>query len=213
VALNSLGAPSHHRLSFLSRGGRAAVPQRYAADWVRLGAEEKLSHDNAGENKNYYGYGAEALAVADATVEETRDGLPELVPFAASKTSSVSFENSTGNYVMLNLGHGRFALYAHLQPGSTRVRKGQRVRAGQVLGFVGSSGKSDLPHLHFHVVDASHPLLADGLPYVFNSFIVQGNVGSIDSLFEGKGITRQPASKPDKRSKELPANLDVVSFP
>jgi hypothetical protein len=53
VALNSLGAPSHHRLSFLPRGGRAAVPQRYAADWVRLGAEEKLSHDNAGENKNW----------------------------------------------------------------------------------------------------------------------------------------------------------------
>lgn len=213
VALNSMGAPSHHRLSFLPRGGRAAVPQRYAADWVRLGAEEKLSHDNAGENKNYYGYGAEALAVADATVEETRDGLPELVPFAASKTDSVSFENSPGNYVALNLGNGRFALYAHLQPGSIRVRKGQRVRVGQLLGLVGSSGKSDLPHLHFHLVDASHPLPADGLPYVFSSFIVQGNVGSIESLLEGKGITRQPVIKPDKRSKEFPANLDVISFP
>ena len=56
-------------------------------------------------------------------------------------------------------------------------------------------------------------LLADGLPYVFGSFVVQGNVDSIDSLLEGKGITKQPVSKPDKRSKELPANLDVVSFP
>jgi len=82
-----------------------------------------------------------------------------------------------------------------------------------VLGLVGSSGKSDLPHLQFHLVDASHPALADGPPYVFSSFVVQGNIGSIDSLLEGKGRTKQPASKPDKRSKELPANLDVVSFP
>src|SRR5205085_11708442 len=56
VALNGLGAPSHHRLSFLPLGGRAAVPQRYAIDWVRLGAEGKLSHDDAGEKKHYYGY-------------------------------------------------------------------------------------------------------------------------------------------------------------
>jgi hypothetical protein len=213
VAWNGLGAPSHHRLSFLTRGGRAAVPQRYAVDWVRLGAEEKVFHDNAGEKKNYYGYGAEALAVADATVAKTREGLPETAPFAASKTDPVSLENPTGNYVMLNLGHGRFALYAHLQPGSVHVKEGQRVRTGQVLGLVGSSGSSTFPHLHFHLVDASHPLLADGLPYVFSSFVVQGNVGSIDSLLEGKGIIRQAISKPDKRSKELPANLDVINFP
>jgi murein DD-endopeptidase len=213
VALNGLGAPSHHRLSFLPRGGKAVVPQRYAIDWVRLGADGKLFHDNQGENKNYYGYGAEALAVADATVDEVRDGLPEMSPFASGKPGSVSFENATGNYVVLNLGAGRFALYAHLQPGSLRVKKGQRVRAGQVVGLVGSSGSSGFPHLHFHIVDANHPLFADGLPYVFHSFVVQGNVGSIDSLLEGKGKTKQPAGKPDKRSGELPENLDVVSFP
>jgi murein DD-endopeptidase len=213
VALNGLGAPSHHRLSFLPRGGKAVVPQRYAIDWVRLGADGKLSHDNQGENKNYYGYGAEALAVADATVDDVRDGLPEMAPFASGKPGSVSFENATGNYVVLNLGAGRFALYAHLQPGSLRVKKGQRVRAGQVVGLVGSSGSSGFPHLHFHIVDANHPLFADGLPYVFHSFVVLGNVGSIDSLLEGKGITKQPAGKPDKRSRELPENLDVVSFP
>jgi len=46
VTLNGLGAPSRHRLSFLPRGGKAVVPQRYAIDWVRLGADEKLFHDN-----------------------------------------------------------------------------------------------------------------------------------------------------------------------
>lgn len=122
-----------------------------------------------------------------------------MAPFAADP---VLFENATGNYVILNLGHGRFALYAHLQPGSIRVKEGQRVRAGQVLGVVGSSGSSTLPHLHFQLADASHPMLADWLPYVFSSFSVQGNVGSIDSLLEGKWITKQPVSKPDKRVAE-----------
>src|SRR5262249_42032667 len=160
----------HHRLSFLSLHGKAVVPQRYAIDWVRLSPEGKAFRDNPGENKNYYGYGAEALAVSDATVAEIKEGLPELAPFAASKTSTVMFENATGNYVVLALGTGRFALYAHLQPSSVRVKKGQRVRAGQALGLVGSSGSSDLPHLHFQLMDAQHPLLADGLPYVFASF-------------------------------------------
>src|SRR5262245_43552406 len=210
VALNGLGAPSHHRLSFLSRGGKAVVPQRYAIDWVRLGADEKLFHDSPVENKNYYGYGAEALAVADATVEEIREGLPEVAPFVSGNTASVSFENATGNYVVLNLGASRFAVYAHLQPGSLLVKKGQRVRAGQVVGLVGSSGNSGLPHLHFHLVDANHPMLADGLPYVFHSFVAQGNAASFDSLMEGKGITKKPAGNHDKRSRELPENLDVV---
>jgi hypothetical protein len=213
VAMNGLGTSSHHRLSYLAVNGKTVVPQRYAIDWVKLGKDGKAFQDSAGANNNYIGYGAEVLAVKEATVEETRNGLLELPPFEASKTGSVSFENSVGNHVVLNLGNGRFALYAHLQPGSIRVKKGQRVRAGQVLGLLGSSGNSDLPHLHFQLMDTKHPQLADGLPYVFASFFMQGNVGSIDSMLEGKGITKQPVSKPDKRIKELPENLDVVSFP
>ena len=64
------------------------------------------------------------------------------------------------------------ALYAHLQPRSLKVRSGDRVRRGQVLGLVGNSGNSVAPHLHFHVMDGPSPLDSNGLPYLIDSFLV-----------------------------------------
>jgi murein DD-endopeptidase MepM/ murein hydrolase activator NlpD len=60
-----------------------------------------------------------------------------------------------GNYVLLDIGGGRFASYAHFQPNSLKVKVGDRVKLGQVLGLVGNSGNSDLPHLHFHITNAA----------------------------------------------------------
>jgi murein DD-endopeptidase MepM/ murein hydrolase activator NlpD len=48
--------------------------------------------------------------------------------------------------VILALGKGRFAFYAHLKPGSLRVKRGDRVREGEVLALLGNSGSSTGPH-------------------------------------------------------------------
>lgn len=57
----------------------------------------------------------------------------------------ITLETVGGNHVILDLGAGRYACYAHLQPGSIRVKPGDRVRTGQVLGLVGNSGNSTEP--------------------------------------------------------------------
>ncbi|WP_433463619.1 peptidoglycan DD-metalloendopeptidase family protein [Spirillospora sp. CA-128828] len=72
-----------------------------------------------------------------------------------------------GNSVVLDLGDGVYAVFAHLRRGSLRVRKGDRVRAGDVLGEVGNSGNTSEPHLHFHLMDRPRPLAAAGLPFAF----------------------------------------------
>ena len=64
----------------------------------------------------------------------------------------ITAETGTGNQVALDLGDGQFAFYAHLQPG-VRVKLGERVRRGQVLGLVGNSGNATGPGLHFHIGD------------------------------------------------------------
>jgi murein DD-endopeptidase MepM/ murein hydrolase activator NlpD len=61
-----------------------------------------------------------------------------------------------------------------LQPGSIRVKPGERVRAGQLLGLVGNSGNSTAPHLHFHVSDRPSILEGEGLPYGIDRFSVEG---------------------------------------
>ncbi|NEA29371.1 M23 family metallopeptidase [Actinomadura bangladeshensis] len=72
-----------------------------------------------------------------------------------------------GNSVTLDLGGGVYAVFAHLRRGSVRVAKGDRVRAGDVLGEVGNSGNTSEPHLHFHLMDRPGPLVAAGIPFAF----------------------------------------------
>jgi hypothetical protein len=213
LAANGPSNTSGHRRTIIVLEGRARIPQRFATDWVKLGPDGRLLHDDPSKNANWYDYSTEVLAVADATVVGVKDGLPENVPLAPQRVVPITLETVGGNQIMLDLGNGYFAFYAHLQPGSLRVRVGDRVRRGQVLALLGNTGNSDAPHLHFHVADANSPLGSEGLPFVFESFETQGTVQSLDALFGREAWKPQPDAKPEKRRHELPIDNAVVNFP
>ena len=165
MAANGPGRNSQHRRGFVPVEGRATIAQRFAIDWVRLNPNGQTFTGDQKDNKSYRAYGAEAFAVADAVVAATKDGIPENVPGLTSRAVPITLETVGGNHVVLDLGGGRYAFYAHLQPGSLRVKTGERVKRGQVIGLVGNSGNSTEPHLHFHVSDGVSPLGSEGLPY------------------------------------------------
>lgn len=78
------------------------------------------------------------LAVADGRVVTARDGLPDNVPgHAEAFHPAVPITLETVAGITLDLGGGQFAYYMHLQPGSLRVKVGDRVRRGQLLARVG----------------------------------------------------------------------------
>jgi murein DD-endopeptidase MepM/ murein hydrolase activator NlpD len=79
-----------------------------------------------------------------------------------------------GNHVVLDLGDGVYAAFAHLRHGSVRVRRGDRVAPGQQLADCGNSGNSTEPHLHFQLMDHPSVLLAAGLPMRFDRFQTAG---------------------------------------
>ncbi len=54
-----------------------------------------------------------------------------------------------GNHIVIRHGYGYETLYAHLS--KYNVRPGQKVKRGDVIGFVGSTGRSEAPHLHYEV--------------------------------------------------------------
>lgn len=59
---------------------------------------------------------------------------------------------SYGNYVRIDHGNGFETAYAHLSRFAKGMRSGRRVRQGEVIGYVGSTGRSTGPHLHFEVL-------------------------------------------------------------
>ncbi len=185
VAFNALSNPDHRR-SWVPVDGKVRIAQRLAIDWMRLGPDGRLFHDDSKCNANFYGYGAEVVAVADGRVSDLKDGLPENVGSNESSTRAITLDNIAGNYLILDLGQGRFALYAHLQPGSPRVKLGDKVKAGDVLALLGNSGNSDAPHLHFHLMDANSSLGAERLPYELDTFTQNGVIDDAAVLDSGQ---------------------------
>ena len=170
LAANGPANSSGHRRALIPIDGRAWIGQRFAIDWVRLNADGKTFTGDAKDNKNYRAYGSDALAVTDGIVTEVKDGIPENIPGENSRAVPITLETIGGNHVVLDIGHGRYAFYAHLQPGSLKVKVGDHVKRGQVLGLVGNSGNSTEPHLHFHLSNGNSPLGSEGIPYALESF-------------------------------------------
>lgn len=128
--------------------------QRRAIDVVVEDADGSSYRGTGESNADYYAYGKAILAAASGTVIEASDGIPENVPGAMNE------KQVFGNHVIVQQAPHEFAVYAHLQPGSIRVKKGESIKAGQILGKCGNSGHSSEPHLHFHVQNS--PDLEDG---------------------------------------------------
>jgi hypothetical protein len=172
IAADSCCDATRHTRAALPVGGRVRIAQRYAVDWEQMDDANRIYVGPQADPKSYTIYGHEALAVADARVASVVDGNPEQTP--GTFPEAITLAQADGNSVVLDLGGGRFALYAHLQPGSIRVHPGDRVTRGQVLGLVGNTGNSLAPHLHFHVMDGASPLDSNGLPYEIDAFEVTG---------------------------------------
>lgn len=209
LAANGPANGSGHRRAMIPIDGHAAIAQRFAIDWVQLGKDGKTYRGDPKDNKNYYAFGRDALAVADGVVAAVLDGIPNNVPGIDSRAQPITLANVGGNFVQIDLGSGLYAFYAHLQPGSLRVKVGDKVRRGQVIGLVGNTGNSTEPHLHFHVSNSPEPLGAEGFPYAFPAFEVQGS-----AQLEGEQIKMQPAKagKSETRSMAMPADGEIVRF-
>ncbi len=165
----------HHRGAILAYQGRATISQRFAFDFfLEKELDASSGKGDPMNNRDHRSYGAPVFAVADATVASVVDGLPDNVPYDIFPVVSLNADKLYGNRVTLDLGHGRYATYGHLQAG-VRVKAGDRIKAGQMLGLIGDSGASAAPHLHFQVTDGPDPIASEGIPFVFTSFRRNGS--------------------------------------
>jgi hypothetical protein len=223
VAFNGCcGTGWPHRPSLSTFSGRLDNSQRFAIDWIRLDEQGRVYDGDRTDNESYVSYGEDVYAVADGTVTSTLDTveagtpgtLPANDPVLAPK---ITIENVDGNNIIIDLGGGVWAMYAHLQQGSLLVQPGDHVRKGQKIAELGNTGNSNAPHLHFQLMNGPSILQADGLPYVFDAFTYEGEVppqvvAAADDYLSG---TFLGGTVPERRpaTGALPLGLALIGFP
>lgn len=215
VALNGCcNSDIVHRGSVQSVNGELYDAQRFAIDYMRINSAGEFVHGDPGVVGDYVDYGAQVLAVADGTVIQSLDRLSDQIPGKLPNPADITLETVDGNNVVLDLGDGRYAFYAHLQKDSVAVHVGQHVTKGTVLGLLGNSGNTSAPHLHFHLMDDRSVLGSEGIPYVLDGFDL---AGQIPASFDGGTLTGDwgtgRLATPVATQQLFPMNRDIVNFP
>jgi hypothetical protein len=215
ISADSCCDATRHTRAALAVNGHVWIAQRYAVDWEQLDAQGRIYSGPREKLQSYTIFGAPVLAVADAMVVSVTDKLPEQHP--GKYPDNISLDTADGNSIVLDLGQQRYALYAHMQPGSIRVQQGQRVKLGQVIGLVGNSGNSVAPHLHFQVMDSPSSLASNGLPYEIDTFHLTGKSPGTEAFdqAEANGTPLQftPLTPTHVVKYALPLDQLVLSFP
>lgn len=208
LAGNGPSETSAHRRAFMVANGNLYFPERFAIDFVQLGADGRTYKGDPKKNNDYHAYGSDILAVADGRVVDVRGGIQDNVPGSAK--GPITMATIAGNYVIEEIARGVYAFYAHIKPGTLKVYLGAPVKRGQVLGGLGNTGNSTEPHLHFHVIDRPSPLAGNGIPYAFDHFsLVPGHANESAQEISFVFGTGQP--QPVKDSLVL--ENAVIDFP
>jgi len=214
VSADSCCDASRHTRAALPVNGRVWIAQRYAVDWEQIDGSGRIYSGPRENLSSYKIYGQQVLAVADAVVASVTDGLANQIP--GHFPAAIPIEQADGNSIVLDLGGGRFAVYAHLQAGSLKVHKGETVRKGQVMALVGNSGNSLAPHLHFHVMDGASALVANGLPYEIDAFRITGrSAGTAEfdkAEADGTPLALTPVFPAERIANALPLDQLIISF-
>jgi hypothetical protein len=215
VAAEACGCRAHHRRGPFNINGTLYMSQRYAIDFLKVVDGKLWSGDDPRDLNAWYTYGQDALAVSDGTVVLVWDGEPEILPFEKNPLK-FNVDNVAGNHVMVDIGRGLYVVYAHFQPGSIRVKVGDKVTKGQKIALIGNSGNTGAPHLHIHVMDAPLVIQADGIPFVFERFRRIGHYESLDALLpDPEGTSPEPMiplAKPREHRQKYPLEMSVISW-
>ncbi|NPA79432.1 MAG: peptidoglycan DD-metalloendopeptidase family protein [Thermotogae bacterium] len=168
-------------------------PWKYAYDFVITDSEGRTYRNDGYYLTDYYAFGKPVLSPVEGTVVAVQNDLPDNPPGQADK------ENNWGNHVLIYDRRGFYVLLSHFKQKSIRVKVGDYVQRGSLLGQCGNSGYSPQPHIHVHV-QADHRLGSPTLPFAFISYEEAGtfhDVGRpakgarVEPVFPDRGMHRR----------------------
>lgn len=139
-------------------------PWKHALDFIVMKAGQSFA--NLGNRlDDFYCYNLPVLSPAYGQVWRIVNDIPDNSP------GTVNVAANWGNFVIIRLYNGQFALIAHLKPGSICVLPGAWIKAGDLIGSCGNSGRSPQPHIHLHL-QASDEVGAPTIPFHLASVLM-----------------------------------------
>ncbi|WP_194852464.1 peptidoglycan DD-metalloendopeptidase family protein [Nonlabens antarcticus] len=163
-----------------------SIAQKNAFDLVITDENGRSYKSDGTTNEDYYAFGKELIAPTNGTVVVATDGIEDNIP------GQMNTVDSLGNAVVLKTESGEYIYFAHLKRNSIKVKQGQKVVAGDVLGLCGNSGNSSEPHLHFHIQDALNESTATGIKSYFKEIMVDNIIKKDYSPIQGEKIKNVP---------------------
>ena len=166
-------------------------PWQHALDFVVEDEERKTFVGDGARLEDYYAYRKPIFSPVTGRVVDLVDDLPDEAPGRANT------DQPWGNYVIIHDERGFYCLMAHFSPGSFRVKKGEWVVQGAMIGLCGSSGYAPQPHLHIHLqlVEAKG---GQSIPFVFSAYLRDGEF--VDYSLPKEGEVVEPLT-PDMSMK------------
>ena len=129
--------------------------------------------DNTGNEKkleDYPVFGVEVVSPGSGVIAQVVDGSFDCDPGDVDRSVGV------GNMIMIDHQNGEFSLLCHFKHNSIRVKVGQNVKQGEVLGLCGNTGNTTQPHIHYNLQDNLRGHKATALPAQFEKILVNGKI-------------------------------------
>jgi len=167
---------AYHYNTMFFIDGKIGTGEKYAFDNLQFNDSGEFYIGDPVKNDSYFNYLDTLYAVANGIIEVLQDGLPENDGNAQNITFNTAIELA-GNHIIMNIGGGYYAFYAHCHPGSFLVQVGDSVKEGDPVALLGNSGNSTAPHLHFQICNSKEFFMTNGIPFVLKKYTKLGEYG------------------------------------
>jgi murein DD-endopeptidase MepM/ murein hydrolase activator NlpD len=144
--------------------------QKNAFDFLIIDTSGKSYKTNGQRNEDYYAFAKKIVAPSDGEVVLVVDGIKDNTP------GEMNPMYVPGNSVILKTSNNEYLVFAHFKQKSIKVKQGQQIKQGQLLGLCGNSGNSSEPHLHFHIQNIEDMNMATGVKCFFEALEVNGKI-------------------------------------
>lgn len=164
-----------HGIWLVSNGGRTPLTNNHNRSSEQGPQNQLFAYDFRMEStgketklEQFKVFGEEVIAPGDGIIIQVIDGSIDVLPGERDRSVGV------GNAIIIDHQNGEYSLLCHFKHNSIKLKVGNKVKHGDVIGLCGNTGNTQQPHIHFNLQDGPRMHTANALPAQFRKMLVNG---------------------------------------